>query len=355
MLIVVALLAVIVVAGVALTRRAAGTGDAQARIANAAANRLPTHLHDWGRAMVAELTNVHGRARRWRFAIGILRVALFPPLRAPGRVLVVAAVAVVVAGTAAMAAAVAVPNLSVFVAILAVLLVGYAAVASARAPQPRPSALQLVVGVVALAGLAATIVAVVRIGAAHPAATADRTHVFSILFALALAGYLAVALTPIRLGQHTNRVLWWALAAALAAGTAWAVIALVSPPTADGAIAFLSPVGAVATLAAAIGASATTRSDRAGVRAGLLTIALAAPIQVAVALTAVLHQRFILTDPYDIAAYPHSGYPDVASYLLSDTIGGEIITGLVLYPVTLLVFALVGAGAGSRLKRRAAG
>jgi hypothetical protein len=353
MLIVLALLAVVVVAGVALTRRAAGTGDAQARITNAAANRLPAHLHDWGRAMVAELAHVHGQARRWRFTIGILRVALFPPLRAPGRVLVVAAVAVVVAGTAAVAAAVAVPNLSAFVAILAVLLVGYAAVASSRAPRPRPSALQLVVGVVALAGLAATIVAVVRIGAAHPAATADSTHVFSILFALALAGYLAVALTPIR--QHTNTVLWWALAAALAAGTAWAVIVLVTPPTAGGAIAFLSPVGAVATLAAAIGASVTTRSDRAGVRAGLLTIALAAPIQVAVALTAVLHQRFILTDPYDIAAFPHSGYPDVASYLLSDTIAGEIITGLVLYPVTLLVFALVGAAAGSRLNRRVAG
>lgn len=88
-------------------------------------------------------------------------------------------------------------------------------------------------------------------------------------------------------------------------------------------------------------------------RAGLLTVALAAPIQVAVALTALLHQRFVLTDPYDIAAYPHSGYPDVASYLLSDTIAGEIITGLILYPVTLLVLALLGAAVGSRLNRRA--
>ena len=26
-----------------------------------------------------------------------------------------------------------------------------------------------------------------------------------------------------------------------------------------------------------------------------------------------------LANSYDIAAYPHSGYPDVASYLLSDT------------------------------------
>jgi hypothetical protein len=40
--------------------------------------------------------------------------------------------------------------------------------------------------------------------------------VFSILFALTLAGYLALGLTPPRLGEHLDTVLWWALAATLA-------------------------------------------------------------------------------------------------------------------------------------------
>jgi len=49
---------------------------------------------------------------------------------------------------------------------------------------------------VALAGLVAAVAVVFRIGAVHPTATVDHTHyVFSILFALVLTGYLALALT----------------------------------------------------------------------------------------------------------------------------------------------------------------
>jgi hypothetical protein len=56
--------------------------------------------------------------------------------------------------------------------------------------------------------------------------------------------------------------------------------------------------------------------------------------------------HFTLTNAYDVAAYPHSGYPDVASYLLSDTMAGEIITGLVAFPLVLAAIAVLAASWG---------
>jgi hypothetical protein len=82
---------------------------------------------------------------------------------------------------------------------------------------------------------------------------------------------------------------------------------------------------------------------------------LSAPLNFAIGLTAILQvHHYALTTPYDVAAYPHSGYPDVASYLLSDALGGNVI-GLVLYPMPLLVLALLGAAAGTGLRRLATG
>ena len=50
-----------------------------------------------------------------------------------------------------------------------------------------------------------------------------------------------------------------------------------------------------------------------------------------------------MTNSYDIAAFPHSGYPDPASYLLRDALDGNILGGLLLYPITLTGVALLGA------------
>jgi hypothetical protein len=75
-------LAVLVVAGLMwLFRRrtssgSSGGGDRAAWAAAVAASWLPAHRRDWGRAMAAELGQVHGRARRWRFTAGVLRVVL---------------------------------------------------------------------------------------------------------------------------------------------------------------------------------------------------------------------------------------------------------------------------------------
>jgi hypothetical protein len=82
--------AALAVIGLAWRFRRTGGGDTPARIAAVAANRLPAHRQDWGRAMAAKLTQVNGRAQRWRFATGLLRVVLFPPPRHPARVLAAA-------------------------------------------------------------------------------------------------------------------------------------------------------------------------------------------------------------------------------------------------------------------------
>lgn len=71
---------------------------------------------------------------------------------------------------------------------------------------------------------------------------------------------------------------------------------------------------------------------------------LSAPAHVAAELTAILQAgHFTLASAYDVAAYPHSGYPDVASYLLSDAMAGEIITGLVAFPLVLAAIAVLTA------------
>src|SRR5262249_48230503 len=161
-------------------------------------------------------------------------------------------------------------------------------------------------------------------------------HVFSILSALILTGYLALALTPPQLGDPRDIGLWWALGTALAAGAGWVGIAMTTPVDAEGILPALEPVAAAAALAASIGATTVTRSLPTGARAGLLTAILAAPIHFVVDLAGMLHLRtYSLTDPYDINAYPHTGFPDVASYLLSDRVGGDIAT-LVILPVTML-------------------
>jgi hypothetical protein len=132
-------LAVLVVAGLLWLLRGSGGGDAPARIVTVAAGLLPAHRRDWGRAMAAELARIHGRGRRWRFTVGAVRVALFPPPRRRNRVLAVTVAGMAAAAAATAAAASEVPSLSVFVAVLGLLLCGYATAVTSRSPRPRPT------------------------------------------------------------------------------------------------------------------------------------------------------------------------------------------------------------------------
>jgi hypothetical protein len=56
-------LAVLLAAGLLWLLRGGGGSDAPARIVTVAAGLLPEHRRDWGRAMAAELAQIHGRGR----------------------------------------------------------------------------------------------------------------------------------------------------------------------------------------------------------------------------------------------------------------------------------------------------
>jgi hypothetical protein len=47
-----------------------------------AARQTPGERREWGAAMMAELGEIHDPASRWRFALGCVRVVLFPPRHA---------------------------------------------------------------------------------------------------------------------------------------------------------------------------------------------------------------------------------------------------------------------------------
>ncbi|WP_426512776.1 hypothetical protein ACPPVO_20335 [Dactylosporangium sp. McL0621] len=320
-------------------------GDLPARVAGFAVRRLPSHRREWGRAMLAELGHIDGPGARRRFAAGVVWVGLFPPPERRARVALVAGAGLAGAATGSLAAARAVPSLWLFVTVLGGLLGGYATLAAARHPRPARTAPERVVAGVALAGVAAAVAVVVAIAAVHPAATADDAHVLTVVFALVLTAYLVVALAPPRGGADTPAVLWWGLGGAVAAAVAWTARGLTG-----GVAPLVPPVAAAVVLFVAVGAALRADDRAAGVRAGWLAVVLAAPLHFALGLGVVLGQgRFALGTAYDVAAFPHSGYPDVASYVLGDAIGGNLIAGLVLTPLLLGGLALLGAAAGPRL------
>ena len=166
------IVSVVLVAGLPLLwpalRRGAGDGDIPARIVAAAAGRMPARLQEWGRAMAAELPQIPGRAGRWRFAAGVLRVALFPPVRHGRRVLVTALASLAVAAGVTTAAAGEVPSLTVFAGAFGLLLGGYATVATWQSAWDDWTARQVIVAAAATAGVAASVANVVWVAVSHP-------------------------------------------------------------------------------------------------------------------------------------------------------------------------------------------
>jgi hypothetical protein len=349
---VVVILAVLVVIGIVVVWRGGTRGtDLPTRIVVSATNRLPASRRDWGQAMLAEVAQVPTRGARWRFALGVLWVALFPPTRNQARVAAVAIGGLVLAAGATIVAVEEMPSLAVFVGVLTVLLCGYLTVLSARSPRPQWTVPGVLVGAVAVAGIGGTIATMVWTALAHPTAVADPTHVYSVAFAVLLIAYLAFALASPSLGGDLGRMRWWAIAGALASGTVWTVAAFAAPADAGSVVRLISPVGAATVLAVSVAAAAASRHQRTGFRAGLLAGMLGIPILFATDMASLLRTpSFTLTDPYDIAKFPHSGFPDVASFVISDAIGGHIIGGMVLYPVALVLLALIGSMVGGAVR-----
>jgi hypothetical protein len=58
------------------------TMDTPGLLLAVAARQMPGERREWGAAMMAELSEIHDLASRWRFALSCVRVVLFPPRRA---------------------------------------------------------------------------------------------------------------------------------------------------------------------------------------------------------------------------------------------------------------------------------
>jgi hypothetical protein len=332
------ILVVVAIAAALLLGARGRSSDLPERVVVAATNRLPAYRRAWGQALVAELAAVRSRGQRWRFAAGVLWIALFPPAPRPATVRATVAVGAVATVAVTAAAVWLVPTLSVFVAVLGLLASGFVAAAAGRRLLLPTSLAHLAACTMAIAGILGSVGAIIAVATAHPAATQDRTHIFSVVLAVTLSGYLIAGLTATVPDDAPRAARWGGVVGASAA----VILSPVLLPI-GGVIPLLPPVTALATFVTAALVAFRTRSRAAAARAGLLVAILSAPVHFAMTVTAQLYGRsWTLTNPYDIAAYPHSGYPDVASYLLSDTLEGNIIS-LVVTPLLMYVLAAAGA------------
>ena len=344
-------LTILVVGAVVLARRGQPGSDGPERIVAMAARNLPPGRRDWGRAMTAELTEVTGQLPRWRFAGGVLRVSVFPPARNRGVVAAVGLTGLAVTAAGTTVAAIEAPSMAVFAVTLGVVLGVYATAVACRWPAQPLTLPRLIAAAIALAGTSAAVTATVRIAIIRPAATTDPTHLFSILLAFAMAGYLAVVLTPPALGEHASEAMWWALGGALASSAVWIIVAITVQFNPEQITGYFSPVSAAAVLVVSACVAASTRSMPAGAKAGFLTAVLGAPIHFAIDMSALLQlHHYALTNHFDLTKFAHSGYPNVASYLISDTLGGYIIGGLFFGLVALTAVSLLGGAVGARVR-----
>jgi hypothetical protein len=335
---IVVMLAAIAAVVIVLGSRNRG-GDLPQRLVLAAANRLSANRSAWGQALIAEMAAIADRGQRWRFAAAAVRIAAFPPTARPASARATAAIATLLTVLATVATIRLLPTLAVFTAALGLLISGYATIVAGRSPRVPSSRAQLIASAVGVIGVLAAVGSVVDAAVTHPSATDDRTHLYSIALATALAGYLVAGVSATvtsRAGRGTEWVASTCASAAVAASSALL--------PAEGVIAPVSPIIAAATLATALATGAATRSRTSAMRAGLLTAVLSTPLHFAIAVMVALHTPATLTNSYDIAAYPQSGFPDVASYLLSDTLGGNIVS-LVVTPLAMWALTMAGAAA----------
>jgi hypothetical protein len=176
-------------------------GDLARRFLAAAEALMPASRREWGRAMLAELDQVAGRAARWRFAAGAARAALTVPRgrRLPWLAAIVLAGAGCAAGAAirmlapgaGVAAAVLVPGLPAICAWI---------VLAARRPARQDGLAGRVVQVAAVAAIAACPVVALQAITRYPQGSAGPLTggwlVLMMVFSADLTCYLCLVLRP---------------------------------------------------------------------------------------------------------------------------------------------------------------
>jgi hypothetical protein len=334
------------------------TMDGPGLLLTAAVHLLPDERHDWGTAMIGELTQVQSPSARWWFALGCAWAALFPPRRRGLPITLIGLLSVVAAIATGLAMHWVLPAMQVF-AVTFVALVGVLATLTvARSHKPGLTTPGIVTSATLLAGVAGCIAIFAYIAAKYPAAVYDPSHVFSVLFAVLLTGYVWLALTPPRSLTTSRFGIRLGTGAALAYGLVLGlgILAIEFLYTADegdpALILLLMAVPMALILVCSIIAAGSVQSLRAGIEtsvwAGLIIGLLIFNIWLLAPLLG-LQIEAIIADNFG------RGFEPDFDIWFPRWLGGELgamITVLALVPGWLLFFGLIGGAIGST-KRRA--
>jgi hypothetical protein len=283
-LIILALVVLAVAAGVYRSRRRRGSASADipAAVVGWAARLLSVDRAEWGQAMLGELGQYKGFAR-WRYALGCAVAAIGLPRRGRSGRWVMASVLVASIASAG--------------------LVGYG---FARYP-----------GMV----------------------TGTGTWLALVAFAAVLAGFVVV--TGVTTRQSPIGVTGLVCGCALAG--VWIVVGAVALSTRSAASMFLLLILPLASIVVGVIGARRGRGRTAGRRAALVSAVVAA-----LAVFLVLATDTLITGgrPYDVGQlrdFATSGYPDMATYAVSDNLGTAMVVLLLMSAMTAL---LGSAGAG---------
>jgi hypothetical protein len=328
-----------------------------------AVRRLPPERRDWGQAMLAELDQLQGRAARWRFTLGCVRVALAPPRAAPPPGLVVRAAIVVGAAGVGMGIYLVSPALHLFAMLFAVLLAGCAWLAllrsrtavTARAGPGRILRAVLLTGVAG--GVGVVLYGVVRYPGAVGDPWAPVLILLSVVLAATLTGYTWMALVP---RQAATSHLVVARRHGLVGGLVVGGLPVAGSAAAE--FGYGKPLTGWSWLAAAVvavaGGALAGRSSgdaRVGLEAGLWTGLVGALVLLVVGMSATYAAaaagRLIPTDASTIRAFQASGLPDLTTYVVGDHLGGSIML-LVWIPLLSVAFGALGGALGASRPRR---
>lgn len=345
---------VVAVALAAVVRRRRGrrstVRDGQRRGASlllaAAAHLFPPQRREWAQAMLAELDEVPGSWARWRFALGGVWTGFVAHGREPVPIAGTAVVLGVAGGVGAVAYA-ASPVTHVFAVALSIVL---ALVGTSLPRRPAAGATSgAVLGVTLLVGVAACVALTLFGVAAYPAAAADdgTTAVYSLVLAAALGAYVWVGLGawPVvdRRGHAGGPVL-----VGVVLGAGWAVVGVVSDHA--GAVAVAVGVGVAGlVVAGGFGARLVRRgtTERALVAVGLRTGLVAGLAYFVAGMSATyITASWPVHDREVLEGFRASGLPDLATYMVSDYLGGSIVA-LVFLPA-LVLGAMWAGGALAR-------
>ena len=318
------------------TRRGLPAPDLPAAVLSSAVLALPATHRPWGEAMKAELAEIRGSAQRWSFALGCARAALLaprpasPPWAAPA--------VIATAGTVGLAAHVLVPAGQVFAMTLTALAGRYLTTLTAERRRIRHGT---VICVTMIAALVGCLVVVYEVTVTYPVALRDPSHLYAVLLASLLTGYLYMAITPPAFTTRFRDTRWLALGAAIASAVAWITVSFVARRHGPDLSRELWPATAAIIFVACTVAVAINRRRRAAAETGLWAGMIVALLHFAVGIPAVLTAGQRAVHGRSVALTPG---------LISDEVGAGIAL-LILVPVTGVLLGIIGGSLGSRLSR----